>query len=304
MIEEKVKTKKSNIIAEFWIKMLLYLAVICLLIHSCIRVKETKELDAFGIYQLSLPLSSHEVAGILERNEEYRHQLLFFSEKTSQSITFPEFNKTVITRVICIYGDSNLLFQNNYPLEPSDTRGCLLGEDAAFALFGSVYVAGESLYYGGQSYEIRDVIPDWDGLVIEKESMGEFTYAGIPKEKEQALISILENGEGMGLTKQSFRFYQILARLEVFLSLVLLYGMTVLFLYQKTGKKQLVKKAALTVFAAFFLAGIIYVCSFPIESIPDRISDVGAWSAYFAKEWENFKIFLGGKEFFYPSQIL
>lgn len=304
MMEQKEKTKKSNIMVEFCVRILLYLAIICLLIHSCFRVKETKELDAFGIYKLSVPLSAHEAAGIFKRNEEYSHQLLFFREETSGSITFPEFNKTVVTRVICIYGDSNLLFGNNYPLEPSDSKGCLLGEDAAFALFGSVHAAGESLYYGGQSYEIRDVIPDWDGLVIEKESVGEFAYAGMPKEKEQAVVSLLENGEGVGLTKQSFRFYQILARLELFLSMILLYGMTAFLLYQKTGKRQSVKKAALAAFAAFFLTGLLYVCSFPIDSIPDRVSDIGAWSAFFAKEWENFKIFLGGKEFFYPSQIL
>lgn len=304
MTEQKVQIKKSNMIVEYCGLILLYFAVICLLIHSCIRVKETKALDEFCIYKLSLPVSAKEAAGVLERNEEYCHQLLFFSEEASQSITFPEFSKTVITRVICIFGDSNLLFENNYPLEPSDIKGCLLGEDVAFALFGSTHAAGENLYYGGQCYEVRDVIPNWDGVVIEKESIGEFAYVGMPSDKEQALVSLLENGEGMGLMKQSFRFYQILARLELLLSLILLYGMTAGLLYQKTGKKQLVKKAALTAFAVFFLAGILYVCSFPLDSIPDRVSDIGAWSAYLTNEWENFKIFLGGKEFFYPSQIL
>ena len=304
MMEQKEQTTKSNNVVAVCTLVLLYLAAICLLIHSCYRVQETKELDAFGIYKLSVPFSAHEAAGIFERNEEYRHQLLFFREETSGSITFPEFNKTVVTRVICIYGDSNLLFQNNYPLEPSDSKGCLLGEDAAYVLFGSTHAAGESLYYGGQCYEIRDVIPDWDGLVIEEAGIGEFVYAGMPKDQERSLVSFLENGEGMALIKQSFRFYQILARLELFLSMVLLYGMTAGLLYQKTGKKPLVRKAAFAAFAAFFLAGVIYVCSFPIESIPDRVSDIGAWSAYLTNEWTNFKAFLGGREFFYPSQIL
>lgn len=299
---------------------------------------KVEEMERLGVYELETPVNRKSAENILYQetligkrevlagegetmvregeNMEYSHDILFFSEEKKQDVENPEwYRKTRITAVE-ILGDSVLLFPFAYPLEPGDLKGCLLGEETAWELFGGVEIIGEEIVYKGESYEIRGILPEKNLLVIEGGEETCFSYAGIlgdsPAQRDGGAEE-LQNLGGFFLTEVPLRFYGTILRMEITAIAACLYGLAGFLICQSLGKKKSVKKKSVkkgVLLGAVFLgaAGLVFILSITPYRMPDKVSDMSWWGNFFTKESKAWDSFFGREELFiqeeYKSCIL
>lgn len=87
-------------------------------------------------------------------------------EEKEQWITGSETQGTVQASVITVSGDPSLLSPLFAGLDKNDTDGCLLDEETAYKLFGSVRVVGKQVVIGERSYCVRGILKAWENVVV------------------------------------------------------------------------------------------------------------------------------------------
>lgn len=91
-------------------------------------------------------------------------------EEKEQWITGSETQGTVQASVIMVSGDPSLLSPLFAGLDKSDTDGCLLDEETAYKLFGSVRVTGKQVVIGERSYCVRGILKAWEKVAVTLEA--------------------------------------------------------------------------------------------------------------------------------------
>lgn len=282
-----------------------------------------QELERLGVYEMGSGIGAGDAENILnqaalieeEENSgfgkekggsdgemtEYPHDILFFSEKKKQMAENPLWCRQTKTTVVEIYGDSTLLFPFGYPLEPGDDKGCLLGEECAWELFGGTEVVGEEIVYQGRTYEIRGILPERNILVMEGGENTRFSYVGIwgvsPLQKDKR-IGELQNLGGIFLTEIPFRFYGTIVRAEIVLTAAFLYGLAGWIICRRFREKRGIKKAFILAAVPCGLAAVVFILSITAYRMPDKISDLSWWENYFREEGEAWDSFFGREELF------
>lgn len=281
-------------------------------------LSKIQELGRLGVYETGTSIDGGSAGNILEQaasitgkedsgsreerdKKEYPHDVLFFSEKKEQTVENPLWYRRTKSTVVEIMGDSTLLFPFGYPLEAGDLKGCLLGEDSAWELFGGTEVIGEEIVYAGKTYVIRGILQKRDILVIEGGEDACFSYAGIlgdtPLQKDEK-ITELQNFSGIFLTELPFRFYGTTVRAEIVITAAFLYGLAGLLICRKFKENKAIKKGV--VLGAVFCAalGIVFVLSITSYRMPDKVSDLSWWGSYFREEKEGWDALFGREEIF------
>lgn len=319
-----------------FIKALKWIALLFLLflfLRAGRNLSEIRKLERLGVYDMKTALTMENAESILEQAAlaqeekqpgtpqksvgieedaaEYPHDVLFFNEKKKQVIENPAWYRRTETTVVEICGDSTLLFPFGYPLEAKDNKGCLLGEESARELFGGIGVIGEEVIYEGKTYEIRGILTGKNILVIEGGKNASFSYVGIfgdtPLQKDKRIVE-LENLGGIFLTEVPLRFYGTIVKIELFFVSAFLYGLTGFMICKSFREKKRLGKAFILAAVPLGLAGIFFVLSITAYRMPDKVSDLSWWEAYFREEGKAWGDFFEREEIFlqedYKAYIL
>ena len=302
------------------------MGIVFLLIHAGNRLERVQSMERLGVYELQTSVEAREAERILEEErketEAYCHRLVFFAEQKEEIVENTQWYRQTEADVVKLCGDSTLLFPYGYPLEPEDTKGCLIGEETAVALFGGRQVIGERIGYGGEQYEIRGILPDENLLVLQAQGETAVCYAGVlgdtPAQREKA-AGLLQNAYGLDLREVPFRFYEAVCRAQIAALCMLAYsgaGVCLLRVLSGRGKEEepegkgagrgrhggkawkKVRTAVAVGGAALVAAGMIYILSYHAYAMPDKISDLSGWGGYFGGEWTEWKRFLSREEIF------
>lgn len=281
-------------------------------------LSKIQELGRLGVYELGTSIDGGSAGNILEQaasitgkensgsreerdKKEYPHDVLFFSEKKKQTVENPLWYRRTKSTVVEILGDSTLLFPFGYPLEAGDLKGCLLGEDSAWELFGGTEVIGEEIVYAGKTYVIRGILQKRDILVIEGGEDACFSYAGILGDtqlQKDERITELQNLSGIFLTEIPFRFYGTIVRAEIVVTAAFLYGLAGLLICRKFKENKTIKKGVVLGAVPCAALGIVFVLSITFYRMPDKVSDLSWWGSYFREEKEGWDALFGREEIF------
>ncbi len=240
---------------------------------------------------LKEPLTERDLETI--REDENRQKVpspfVLWKESSEEMVSRSVESPAITTALIRAVGDLPLLFQGNRLLGEKDTEGCLISDALAKDLFGSVQVLGLQLFYQGQTFTIRGVLPDNVSFFVLTGSPAEdrgFSYLSLSKEEQisEFLIRHSLNGKGLEL-----RLLQDLSQLFL---IVLPMGTVLLFscfLFQNglsSGFPAMVfwwGMAAVLIAGSFlFFRNYFYL---PEGMIPDHWSNFSFWPAW----WENIR---------------
>lgn len=85
-------------------------------------------------------------------------QYLRPGETADQTVTNPDLGKSVQTNVVWLYGSSEWILPASAVLPADDGKGCLIGKNTAWKLFGSTSVTGLQICVDHQTRTIRGVV--------------------------------------------------------------------------------------------------------------------------------------------------
>lgn len=123
------------------------------------------------------PLSENQAAAVMEQHlervekniqkSEVKEEIPDFciwGQREQVLLTNENLSRAIQADVILFCGSPELLFEDCRVPGREDQQGCLIDEEAAWRLFGSVQVTGKTITYENNQYIIRKVIPGRNGL--------------------------------------------------------------------------------------------------------------------------------------------
>ena len=100
--------------------------------------------------------------------KKLREDLVFagWVEEEMQTIINPDLNRNVENlKILFIKGRSSLLINSSMLFE-DDMEGCLIDEDTAYKLFGSIYAVGKNIEYNGRNLVVRGIHKETKANVV------------------------------------------------------------------------------------------------------------------------------------------
>lgn len=113
---------------------------------------------------LQEPRGDRDAAQLLESWQE-EGELVLWGEAGQQSFAGAQGHEAALT-AIAFSGSTQLLFPGGPVLRDTDREGCLVDLTAAWELFGSGKVQGETVSQEGRCWVVRGVLPSREGLVV------------------------------------------------------------------------------------------------------------------------------------------
>lgn len=107
-------------------------------------------------YLPDVPLSAEEAQKLGEKESGFLFAV--WGEISGETVSDPDMGRRTQTDVIVFYGSPEAALPTGAALSKGDTSGCLIGEQTAWELFGSIGVVGEEICIGGGTRTIRGVI--------------------------------------------------------------------------------------------------------------------------------------------------
>lgn len=105
---------------------------------------------------LETPLSAEDAQSLGAQENDITFTV--WTELMDQTVTDPDLGHRVQTDVLALYGSSELVLPLAGVLDSDDSKGCLIGEQTAWELFGSTEVAGDEIRIGNGMRTIRAVV--------------------------------------------------------------------------------------------------------------------------------------------------
>ncbi|MBD5544853.1 MAG: ABC transporter permease [Lachnospiraceae bacterium] len=250
---------------------------------------QSREKEEWGIYPKDALTYLEE-----EEKKDAPLSFVFWREKKEQMIENKELFRSSTFPVVEICGNSSLLFPDEFPLKKEDVEGCLIGEDAAWQLFGDSNVIGKSLIYGEKTYFIQGVLPKTDIFVCQASKDGDFllnsiTFYGDNYLEKEKIKEQLGNEYSLSLEESPKYWYFIFARAALFLFPMCF---MVFFLFLSRKKKRLFKGMVfLTIL--FLIGGIVFIFDITPDKLPNRLSDIDFWIEAFQKGKKDLFSLLG-----------
>lgn len=102
------------------------------------------------VLYLEKPISAEDAQNIAESAV-----FTAWGETADQTVTDPDLGKSVQTNVVWLYGSSEWILPSSAVLPEDDGKGCLIGENTAWKLFGSTNVTGLQICVDDQTYHPR-----------------------------------------------------------------------------------------------------------------------------------------------------
>lgn len=130
-----------------------------------------KEKDLFVTHRvewkLETPITYEEqIREKLCEMQEDGLRVALWKKRKDVTVCDTDFGRTAHADVIVVAGDSSLLFPDENALVLDETKKCILGEQIAFALFGSTDIVGRSVWIGEKKYYVAGVEYKEKGLCI------------------------------------------------------------------------------------------------------------------------------------------
>lgn len=120
---------------------------------------------------LETPLSAQDVR--LAASREYASEdggtmFTAWGELAGETVRDPDLGRSTQADVLLFYGSPALVLPQAR-LDPDDGKGCMIGEQTAWELFGSTKVSGDEICIGDRGYTIRGVLrePERGVVVVE-----------------------------------------------------------------------------------------------------------------------------------------
>ncbi|MEY8391240.1 hypothetical protein D3Z36_04700 [Lachnospiraceae bacterium] len=132
-------------------------------ILSCIS-EPLSENQAAVIMEQHVEQLEKEISGNNKQRQEEIPDFCIWGQKEQVLLTNENLARGIQADVILFCGNPNLVFENCRTPARDDRQGCLIDEEAAWKLFGSIKVAGKTITYEENQYVIRKVIPGMNGL--------------------------------------------------------------------------------------------------------------------------------------------
>lgn len=236
-------------------------------------------------------ISPKDALSYLEKEEKKDAPLFFtfWKEKKNQTIENKELFRSGTFPVAEICGNSSLLFPGEFPLKKEDTEGCLIGEDAAWQLFGNRNVIGKTLVYGKKTYFIQGVLPKTNIFVCQtaKDSdllLNHITFYGETYLEKERIKEQLANEYSLSL-KESPKYWRfIFKRAALFL-----FPMCFLFFFLFLSRKKKVLFQGMVFLTFLFLVGgIVFIFDITPDKLPNRLSDIDFYIEAFQRGKEDF----------------
>lgn len=141
------------------------------------------------VLYLEKPISAEDAQNIAESAV-----FTAWGETADQTVTDPDLGKSVQTNVVWLYGSSEWILPSSAVLPANDGKGCLIGENTAWKLFGSTNVTGLQICVDDQTRTIRGVVRQPESGVYlqrteqKKKVFRRLTLAGDKTEKAQNFL--------------------------------------------------------------------------------------------------------------------
>lgn len=224
----------------------------------------------------------------------------------NQTILNTELNRESKVSLITVFGDMNTV----YPIElmegsipsPDDYVGCLIDEQTAYAMFGTVHTVGCLLTYQDDTYCIRGIIKsDIPICLIQEEDENcaysnlELTYADVQSGDQTAGTFLLRGGvKEAGILLEGGFYAKLLQSAALlpawFLVLCLLLGMLPGLWRRRTVPVQALVSILILLAVWGLLRWVLELKLFiPQRLIPTSWSDLDFWGRK-VYEWKNYLI--------------
>ncbi len=250
--------------------------------------------------------------------------LCIWGQEEGVTLENKNLSRAAVANAILLCGNPGLVLDGCQLPAQGDVEGCVLSEEAAWALFGSSQVVGKEVSYGEASYKIRQVVPIQGNVVAfqagkqQGASAGGQGNGGLAQAQADGGTEVLDRVTAKkqeGLTSRSLAEklsiqYGLSARL---LDLELLRGISggcmllvpiticvcfcafLLHLYRRQegmlGKAAMVGACMLLAVISFlFLKSQVRI---PEDYIPSRWSDFAFWSGLWREKLEALKFLVG-----------
>ena len=288
---------------------LLLTAVLVCLASTLGTVSSLKTLPMTVVYdRKDKPLTQQEIEKLREAEEKRESPVPFTAWcQRKGTLSYPELNRETTADLVYINGDSNLLAAGTHPLTENGENGCLLSEDLAMELFGSIQAVGEIIKAGESEYTVQGILTEQESLMEGVKLAVLQAEKDVKAEQISAAIGEEPNGE------KAYAFAMRLgAEGEMFpmQKYVDLAGFTTSLLLLLIGGSMILPWAARLIrcrkqpFAAAFSLGFILIISLvfykvsgmnlkiPESMIPTRWSDFEFWGEWFRRSVESLTSFL------------
>lgn len=121
-----------------------------------------REMDLFTAHKVEWKLETplvydEQIKGKLYKMQEDGFKAVLWKKRNDVTIYDTDLGRTTCADVLAVAGDSSLLFPGENVLALDETEKCILGEEIAFALFGSADVVGRSVQIGQGKYYVAGV---------------------------------------------------------------------------------------------------------------------------------------------------
>lgn len=142
-----------------------------------------------SVLYLEKPISAEDAQTIAENAV-----FTAWGETADQTVTDPDLGKSVQTNVVWLYGSSEWILPSSAVLPADDGKGCLIGKNTAWKLFGSTNVTGLQICVNHQMRTIRGIVQQPENGVYlqrteqKKKVFRRLTLAGDKTEEAQNFL--------------------------------------------------------------------------------------------------------------------
>lgn len=284
------------------------------------------------LFYLETPVSVEEAMKIAEQNQKTAQwwrqdkkeqgtplNYCIWGQKDNIVVSNEELSRTAGADAVIFCGNPEILFAECRTPVLEDTQGCLIDEETAWELFGSVQVIGKEISCQGSSYIIRNIIRTREKVVAfqaggffqksqkkpaegEENSSADFVLQRLTVQKPREnsireLQMIWASQYGLNVQVLDMELLRgisgfLLLLIPVTLCVVLWVSLYRQFRIRKTLQQKAACAAislALAVFLAFFLGKWVRI---PDDYIPTLWSDFSFWTRLWKDKTEGVKLLI------------
>lgn len=233
----------------------------------------------------------------LEEAQEFPHTFALWRQENEVSAENTDLQRRHTVAAVTVYGNTSLVLHGDAWLDESDRQGCLIDENTALHLFGTVNVIGSEIRVGGERRTIRGILRNAENTVIYEAQPEEavFSYLtvrmGTYATYEQVQQDFLMRH---GLQGNVMRFDLLGWLAELFCTLAVLLaggrmlGVCVRLAWSMRGKRgALLPGIGVFLCAALLLALFFSRLSLPADVAPTKWSDFAYWNTWWERQRES-----------------
>ena len=239
------------------------------------------------------------------KKDEDSYSFVPWRQADNKQIFNEDLNRSLEANIFQLYGDSSFLLDGNI-LFRDDINGCLIDEDTAYGLFGSIDVKGRSILVDNREVEVRGVNNKYENTIF---------IQGISNSKEQVEgISLWIPSKGDVFNSKDFvttfimkydlnnctvdsNIYNTIASVFMMILFILIVISMINYIIKYKpimALSYMVVGLILTLITKLILK-IRFII--PINSIPSNWSDYKQFREVYISAVENFKYFLYVKKY-------